>query len=191
MTWSTLPMGSVLLIVGLLAVIVSQLWLLTTNSGSRKRFRAGTVYVLRVRRRGLLWWLPARGYIGQTRHRDYRTRINQHLYGYWYGGVWYPPKYWAADVVDYYPLMRSDRWCDWGLNFREMVAIRCLAPVHNGTFNHGNPRRVIPPPVELRCYPAPEQVTAVERCRRSGRSRGPSQTRRRAGRAASETPGAA
>ena len=128
----------------------------------RRRFRRGTVYCLRVRRRGYWWWIP-RGYIGKTRYRDYRTRVDQHLFGYWYNGEWNPPKYWAADVVDYYPLWTGEHWSDWGLGAREMLCIRFLFPIHNVIGNAGNPRRVIPPPLDQRVYPTAEQITAVER----------------------------
>lgn len=128
----------------------------------RRRFRRGTVYCLRVRRRGYWWWIP-RGYIGKTRYRDYRIRVEQHLFGYWYNGEWNPPKYWAADVVDYYPLWTSEHWSNWGLAAREMLCIRFLFPIHNVLLNTGNPRRVIPPPVDMRNYPTPDQITAVER----------------------------
>jgi hypothetical protein len=123
------------------------------------------VYCLRVYRRSR-WtgrFRIARGYIGQTRYRDYRKRIDQHLYGYWYNGEWNPPKYWAHEVVDYYPLWQSDRWCDWGLDTREFLCIRVLFPLHNVLLNLGNPRRIIPPPVDQRVYPTPDQITAVER----------------------------
>jgi hypothetical protein len=131
----------------------------------RRRFRFGTVYCLRVYRRSR-WtgrFRIARGYIGQTRYRDYRKRIDQHLYGYWYNGEWNPPKYWAHEVVDYYPLWQSDRWCDWGLDTREFLCIRVLFPLHNIIWNLGNPRRIIPPPIDQRLYPTPDQITAVER----------------------------
>ncbi len=128
-----------------------------------KRFRPGTIYCLRIRRRGLLWWLPARAYIGQTRYRDYRKRIHQHLYGHWRDGQWNPPKYWAHEVIDYYPLWQSRRWSDWGIDTREFLCIRALFPIHNVLLNLGNPRRIIPPPVDQRVYPTPDQITAVER----------------------------
>lgn len=127
----------------------------------RRRFRHGTVYCLRGRRTS--WWRLRRYYIGQTRYRDYTKRVEQHLYGYWYDGVWNPPKYWAAEVVDYYPLWSGERWCDWGLNVREFLCIRIFLPVHNVLLNTGNPRRIIPPPVDMRVYPTRDQITAVER----------------------------
>lgn len=124
-----------------------------------KLFRPGSIYCLRVNgQRG-----PRRGYIGKTRFRDYRRRVEQHLYGYWYGDEWNPPKYWAADVVDYYEIYHSEAVTDWGLSVREVFYIRVLLPLHNGTHNHGNPRRVIPPPKSQRHYPLPEEITAVER----------------------------
>lgn len=131
----------------------------------RRRFRPGTVYCLRVRSRSRLTgrYRITRGYVGQTRYRDYRKRVDQHLFGFWYNGEWNPPKYWAHEVVDYYPVWQSARWCDWGLDTREFLCIRGLLPLHNVLLNLGNPRRVIPPPVNQRIYPTPDQITAVER----------------------------
>jgi hypothetical protein len=121
-------------------------------------FRPGTIYCLRVRR----GWRVKRGYIGKTRYRDYRKRVNEHFYGCWYGGKWNPPKYWAHEVVDYYPVWQGN-WTDWGLGFREFLCIRVFFPVHNVVLNQGNPRRVVPPPVWSRVYPEPGQIRAVER----------------------------
>lgn len=131
----------------------------------QKWFRCGTVYCLRVRRRSRWTGLVriVRGYIGQTRYRDYRKRVDQHLYGYWYDGEWNPPKYWAHEVVDYYPLWQGERWSDWGLDMREFLCIRVLFPLHNVIMNLGNPRRVVPPPLTERIYPTPDQITAGER----------------------------
>lgn len=123
--------------------------------------RFGTIYCLRGRRRGR--WRLRRYYIGQTRYRDYRKRVDQHLFGYWYQGEWHPPKTWAHEVVDYYPMWQGERWSDWGIDAREFLCIRVFFPVHNVMLNTGNPRRVIPPPVEYRVYPTPDQITAVER----------------------------
>jgi hypothetical protein len=133
----------------------------------RKLFRPGTVYCLRVRHNGR--WRIVRGYIGQTRYQDYTKRIDQHLFGYLYNGEWNPPKYWAHEVVDYYPMWQGN-WTDWGLNFREALCIRLFFPIHNVLLNVGNPRRVIPPPRDMRVYPTADQITAVEReTRRSPR----------------------
>lgn len=127
----------------------------------QRRFRHGTVYCLRVHRAGR--WRIVRGYIGQTRYRDYRKRVHQHLYGHWYNGEWNPPKYWAHEVIDYYPMWSGEHWSDWGLDTREFLCIRVFFPIHNVLLNLGNPRRVIPPPRDMRVYPTPDQITAVER----------------------------
>lgn len=129
----------------------------------RRFWRWGTVYCIRRRpggRPGTGW--PRRGYVGKTRQLDYRTRVEQHLYGYWRGGHWKPPQWWAADAYDYFPVW-SGRWTTLGLWWREIVCIVFLFPVHNDRWNKGNPRRVISPPVAQRVYPAPDQITARER----------------------------
>lgn len=129
----------------------------------RKFWRRGTVYCIRGQpggRPGTGW--PRRAYIGKTRHADYRKRIEQHLYGYWWGESWKSPQWWAADAYDYYPLWQG-RWTTFGLWWREIVCIVFLFPVHNDRWNKCNPRRVVSPPVARRVYPAPEQVTAIER----------------------------
>lgn len=129
----------------------------------RKFWRKGTVYCVRVRPGGQLGrgWVR-RGYIGKTTLADYRTRIEQHLYGYRWGSHWKPPQWWAADAFDYFPLWQG-RWTTVGLWWREIVCIVVLFPVHNTRWNKLNPRRVISPPMAQRVYPTPDQVTAVER----------------------------
>jgi hypothetical protein len=126
-----------------------------------RRFYPGTIYCLRGQKKH--WWWPRRYYIGQTRYLDYRDRVDHHLYGVWWDGKWNPPKYWAHEIVDYYPLWQGKRWSDWGIDFREFLCIRMFFPIHNVLLNAGNPRRVIPPPLHLRVYPTLDQITAVER----------------------------
>jgi hypothetical protein len=107
-------------------------------------FRPGHVYVIIVRRRRptlLLRRRTAVGYVGQTRHRDYMTRVNQHRYGH----RDHPPQWWAEDYVRAFPAISSKHVTTWGLDFREWLVIKILFPLHNYKMNLANPRRVVPP----------------------------------------------